>query len=497
MSNTEQLIRDIEQALNRPLAKWVADREKKGNLQQLLDGKIGKLRGELGNSHPTVEEYLKRSKKIAQKVRIATRRETGTFWENIQYRYLLRLPWIEAITHVKASSQRIFMSIIIFLLLLGTMAVILFMRHSILPVRTGVTQVANITPSVTTTPTASTFPGIPVTSTPTGTPTPTPEIIITSITPPLITTETHPREVTLTGERFTAIQEIALLAADGTLEPMNDFYLPESDTRLQLLLDELFQKVDGEVAYTPVVNNVTYDNWRIIIRDFQSSMVVKGVRQEYRNRGEDLFFTYAGEFGAYIWTDATRQSRLMVAGDEYVVVSNGDKLEILQEDPLQDAYRVRVRTNRIDADHPAIVGQVGWIPRWLVDDTTYAPPPALTPTPSPWHFAGNLLNPPVSDGVPCHEPGRSFVEGSVYGAGGATLITGARVQVTSLTTGAVFSNLTNERGNYAIHNLGCGKWRVELISVPHAPAGITSQQELIDLNGGQYNRATIDFIRQP
>ncbi|MGB9751338.1 EsaB/YukD family protein [Roseiflexus castenholzii] len=118
------------------------------------------------------------------------------------------------------------------------------------------------------------------------------------------------------------------------------------------------------------------------------AVTVVGVKREYLDRGERLFFQGRTSFGAYVWNEPELRTRLP-ASQGNVVISNGDRVAILNQ--ANDTVQVRILTNALDPADPKVIGATGYLPRWLVFDEG-VPPPAPTATPNPGKLFVYKLN---------------------------------------------------------------------------------------------------------
>lgn len=101
-----------------------------------------------------------------------------------------------------------------------------------------------------------------------------------------------------------------------------------------------------------------------------------GIKEEYLNRGEQLFFRGRTAFGAYLWSDAGLQTKVP-ASTGNVVVSNGDRVAILSQN--NGIAHVRIITNALDPADPKVIGATGYLPVWLITNRDVPPPPTPVP----------------------------------------------------------------------------------------------------------------------
>jgi hypothetical protein len=103
---------------------------------------------------------------------------------------------------------------------------------------------------------------------------------------------------------------------------------------------------------------------------------VAGVKREYLNRDNRLFFQGRTSFGAYLWSDSGLQTKAP-ASQGNIVVSNGDRVAILSQD--NGIAQVRIITNALDPADPKVIGATGYLPLWLITDQNVPPPPTPVP----------------------------------------------------------------------------------------------------------------------
>jgi hypothetical protein len=103
---------------------------------------------------------------------------------------------------------------------------------------------------------------------------------------------------------------------------------------------------------------------------------IAGVKREYLNRDNRLFFQGRTSFGAYLWSDSGLQTKAP-ASQGNIVVSNGDRVAILSQD--NGIAQVRIITNALDPADPKVIGATGYLPLWLITDQNVPPPPTPVP----------------------------------------------------------------------------------------------------------------------
>jgi hypothetical protein len=120
-------------------------------------------------------------------------------------------------------------------------------------------------------------------------------------------------------------------------------------------------------------------------------VTVSGVLEAYQAINPSYFFRGRTSFGVYLFADDGLTTKL-TATTGNIVVSNGDQVEILQD--LGTIYQVRVITNKLDPDDPKVIGAIGYIAKWLIDNQNVPPTPTATrkPTPEPARLRVFKLN---------------------------------------------------------------------------------------------------------
>lgn len=125
-----------------------------------------------------------------------------------------------------------------------------------------------------------------------------------------------------------------------------------------------------------------------LVNPYADSITVAGVKREYLNRDERLFFRGRTSFGAYVWSEPELRTRLP-ASQGNVVISNGDQVVILSQEG--GVAQVRIVTNALDPADPKVIGATGYLPLWLITDEGVPPPPP-TATPNPGRLFVYKLN---------------------------------------------------------------------------------------------------------
>jgi hypothetical protein len=119
-------------------------------------------------------------------------------------------------------------------------------------------------------------------------------------------------------------------------------------------------------------------------------------------------------------------------------------------------------------------------------------PTVAAGAPSPLAFDAWIVDQPTDAAVSC---GASF-ESRVWGEVKNRLergIYGAVVEVRSADGKHHFSAQTNNQGGFDLPGLGCTTWIVRLVSIPGAPAGVQAAELRVELNGGRYSGAGLEF----
>src|SRR5262245_17142279 len=119
-------------------------------------------------------------------------------------------------------------------------------------------------------------------------------------------------------------------------------------------------------------------------------------------------------------------------------------------------------------------------------------PEAATAAPAPIAFAARIVEQPSDAAVSCGTAFESRIWGIVKDRGGHGLYR-AVVEVRSADGKNRFRAQTNDQGGFELPGLGCTTWIVRLVSVPRAPAGVQALQLRVNLNGGRYSGAGVEF----
>jgi hypothetical protein len=218
---------------------------------------------------------------------------------------------------------------------------------------------------------------------------------------------------------------------------------------------------------------------------------VQGVRSEYYNRDTELFLKSSRIFGAHLWKEPQLQTSIP-ATDGFVLISNGDELEILDKS-VAGVYQVRVLKNQLDPRDEKVINAIGWIKRWLVDNVDVPPAP---PTATPILF--RAFRPEVIRNYPGTGPGQpnqrqSCVSGRVVDRRN----NGIANAVLYVNNGApAAANLlfeTNGQGNYYHCGLGDSSWSVVLTFIPGQPRIAGEATGVFYVNGSQGQEAIVNF----
>jgi hypothetical protein len=140
------------------------------------------------------------------------------------------------------------------------------------------------------------------------------------------------------------------------------------------------------------------------------------------------------------------------------------------------------------------------IPAPTLVPTVILIPPTLAalPTPEagpPMVFSGRIVEQPSDAAVACRSAYDSKIWGVVKASNGAG-IGRAVVQVSSSDGQNVFRSTTNSKGGFEIPGLGCTSWVVRLVGVPGATGGVQADRVRVQVNGGQYSGAAVEFRQQ-
>jgi hypothetical protein len=119
-------------------------------------------------------------------------------------------------------------------------------------------------------------------------------------------------------------------------------------------------------------------------------------------------------------------------------------------------------------------------------------PEAATAAPKTLAFAARIVEQPSDAAVSCGTAFESRIWGVVKSRGGNGLYR-AVVEVRSADGKHRFRAQTNDQGGFELPGLGCTTWIVRLVSVPRAPAGVQAIELRVNLNGGRYSGAEVEF----
>lgn len=337
-------------------------------------------------------------------------------------------------------------------------------------------------------------PSAPPTITATLTPVP---VAIENVDPIRLTSAIHPWHVVITGKNLSAVQTIVIEPVDPDHNAVTLSPIAHHNEQIRLDLNELYPTTTGQVTYTLVINDQP-TNKQIIVQDFIRRTQVLGIHNQHFDRNPQLFYDNTDGFGAFLWEDASLQTKVSASphpGD--VVISLDDTVEILEaahDTHDWPVYHVRIRKNRIDGDN--VIGKTGWISQWLIDGRPIPPAPTQTPAPTPTATPRPVIFSPVilqkNDSTACEGGGaESPISGTVYDVHGSPIRdTAIDIQITSL-HGNVSYRARTLQGGYAQENLSCGLWRVELRSIGGNP--VAGESTEVFVTGGTYGGAVIDF----
>jgi hypothetical protein len=212
---------------------------------------------------------------------------------------------------------------------------------------------------------------------PTRTPTDVPTDVPTVAAPLLSVSDVAPAEL-FTGDGRIAFVVRGSGLADVKLAELFDgqaLRLPltigagSSDSELRLSLATLPAGVSGLVTLTLELNAVAQPAAVITLRDFLEERSVNGVSADYTYTGR----VAADALGPY----ATIHQNADVASPQTGLIRPADTLQVLSV-AADGWYQVRVAAAAADS---ARLGTVGFVERWLVDNTA-VPTPAPTNTPA-------------------------------------------------------------------------------------------------------------------
>jgi tetratricopeptide (TPR) repeat protein len=111
---------------------------------------------------------------------------------------------------------------------------------------------------------------------------------------------------------------------------------------------------------------------------------------------------------------------------------------------------------------------------------------------APWTFIAQIYENPIDAAISCGTAFESKIWGVVKDKNGRG-IARATVQVSSADGKIRHTGTTNNQGGFEVPGLGCTTWRVRLTDVPNAPNGVQANTINVDLNGGLYSGAGVEF----
>ncbi|WP_298818551.1 serine/threonine protein phosphatase [Chloroflexus sp.] len=226
-----------------------------------------------------------------------------------------------------------------------------------------------VTMVVVTSPTPAPLPTPMPTSIISPSPSPAVSFTVDRIVPTELFTGAPPLEFTVQGTGLSNVRAAALRAAG--YEPIALTILSGgSDTELRLQIADTSVSLTGAVPFTLELNGMPVPGAALTLRDFSSARVVAGVRAEYRYTGR-IASDSNGTF-TQLYATPSFDSALTA------VIRNGDEVEILSDQPV-GWYRLRIRAST----DQSLIGQTGYLERWLVDNTNVPPPPTPTTPPEP------------------------------------------------------------------------------------------------------------------
>lgn len=110
-----------------------------------------------------------------------------------------------------------------------------------------------------------------------------------------------------------------------------------------------------------------------------AELEVRGVQAAYRPINPELFIRFEEVWRAYLWQDVELK-KLVPAPKGNVLLTNGDRVGVIER--REGLLHVQVRTNQADDNDARVIGQTGWIPSWIIENTN-VPPTPIPVTPSP------------------------------------------------------------------------------------------------------------------
>jgi hypothetical protein len=170
-------------------------------------------------------------------------------------------------------------------------------------------------------------------------------------------------------------EDIALTIVDAT-----------ADQLTLELAEDAFGELGGDVVYTLYLDDIA-QSATVTLRDYIEQREVRGVRAEY------AYTTRVAQDETNTWYTRLRQQPDK-ASTPIGMLSNNDTVDIL-DDTNPEWYEVRIRAST----HEDVINNIGWIERWLVDDTGVPSPPTATATAAPRPVATAVPR-PVATAVP-------------------------------------------------------------------------------------------------
>ncbi len=119
-------------------------------------------------------------------------------------------------------------------------------------------------------------------------------------------------------------------------------------------------------------------------------------------------------------------------------------------------------------------------------------PPSPTAAPKPLAFAARIVDRPTDAAVACGASFESHIWGVIKDRGGRGIYR-AVVEISSADGKHHYRTMSNDQGGFEAPGLGCTTWVVRLVGVPRAPAGVQAPILRLNLNGGRYSGAGIEF----
>lgn len=208
-------------------------------------------------------------------------------------------------------------------------------------------------------------------------------VVIIGVVALLLTIGRTPEQATATGPTSQAVITPAFIPTATLVPPPTSAPLPTVNPVPGANVEPLSTKDAGATSGGVSVPLATTSTPTLILPTATPAVrlvTVSGVREEYRNRDERLFFGDKSNFGAFLWRSPDL-SQKVPASKGNVVISNGDRVQVLGQS--NGIYHIKVATNTLDAADQMVIGATGYLPGWLITNEAVPTPRPLPPTPTP------------------------------------------------------------------------------------------------------------------